>query len=281
MIRGGCLCGDVAWEFSGAPQFVGTCHCSMCRKATGAAFSMVVAGAPQSYRLTRGKDSIASYESSPGNARAFCSRCGSSVAGVPQPGRPLFMPAGCLEDAPGAPMAAHIFVASKAPWHKIEDDAPRFEFFPPGVEGAVLERPRDVEARKGAVRGTCLCGGVAYEYEGAPRMFLDCHCSRCRRARGAPYASILLLDAPAFRWLRGDDLVREYRVPGARRFKSSFCRVCGSCLPEVDDDGVVLPAGTLDDDPGTTPSCHIFTGSRGWYEIPGERPQYEEYPTGP
>ena len=282
MIRGSCLCGDVAWELSGTPQMMGTCHCSMCRKATGAAYMMVVFGAAEDFRLVRGKDSIATYESSPGNARPFSSRCGSTVASKPPAGRPVFMPAGCLEDDPGARMSAHIFVASKAPWHEIEDDALRFDAFPPGIGGEVLERPRQVEPRDGAVRGTCLCGGVAYEYEGEPRMFLDCHCSRCRRAHGTPHSSLLLLDRPAFRWLRGDDLVRSYKVPDARRFKSSFCRVCGSSLPQVNDDGVVLPAGTLDDDPGTTPSCHIFTGSKAsWYDISGKRPQYEEYPTGP
>ncbi|MEE8558515.1 MAG: GFA family protein [Myxococcota bacterium] len=283
MIRGSCLCGDVTWEYSGTPQFIGTCHCSMCRKTHGAASATVLGGTPDGLRVLAGEDGITTYLSSKGVKRPFCSRCGSPVPGEPEEGQSMMMmPAGCLDDDPGIRLSAHIFVASKAPWHEITGQAPRFDAYPPGVGGAVVERTRSTEPREGAVRGSCLCGDLAYEIEGDLPLFLNCHCSRCRKARGTEYASLLLIEAKQFRWLRGQEGLESYKVPGALRFKHCFCRVCGSSLPEVHPQQVVVPAGTLDDDPGTRPGCHIFTGSKAsWFEITDELPQYEEYPTAP
>jgi hypothetical protein len=132
------------------------------------------------------------------------------------------------------------------------------------------------------VRGSCLCGGAAYEIEGGLVRFRNCHCSRCRKARSAAYASNLFVEPNSFRWTRGEDLLESYKVPEAKRFMSVFCQVCGSNLPRVGlPEYVVIPAGSLDDDPGMKPEMHIFVGSKaGWHEITDGLPQHEEYPPG-
>jgi len=38
MLRGSCLCGGVRYEIAGPLSGALNCHCSMCRKAHGAAF---------------------------------------------------------------------------------------------------------------------------------------------------------------------------------------------------------------------------------------------------
>ena len=54
MARGSCLCGGVAWEADGPFDLMSHCHCSICRKAHGAAFATYVAvpaaGFPKSWR---------------------------------------------------------------------------------------------------------------------------------------------------------------------------------------------------------------------------------------
>ena len=35
--------------------------------------------------------------------------------------------------------------------------------------------------------GSCLCGGVVYAIEGELRGLINCHCSRCRRARATAH----------------------------------------------------------------------------------------------
>jgi hypothetical protein len=45
---------------------------------------------------------------------------------------------------------------------------------------------------------------------------------------------------------------------------------------------VVVPAGSLDDDPAAREELHIFTGSKApWFEIADSLPRHAEYPPGP
>jgi hypothetical protein len=130
------------------------------------------------------------------------------------------------------------------------------------------------------IRGSCLCGAVEFEADAAME-FRNCHCSRCRKARGADYAANVFVRAADFRWLRGEDQVISYRLPTAERFGNAFCRVCGSPMPRfVAARGfMVVPAGAIDGDPGIRPACHIFAGSKApWHEIADGLPRHAEYP---
>jgi len=282
-MTGACLCGEVAFEVEDPFAFMGHCHCSMCRKAHGAAFSTTLGAAPERFRWLRGKDAITQYASSPGLARPFCGRCGAQVPH--EAGELVHVPAAALDGDPGIRPQAHIFVGSKAPWHEIADALPRFETYPPGM-GEAVGFERRSQSPTGVVRGSCLCGGVAYEIAGRiDGPIIKCHCSRCRKARGAAHATNLFVeDLARFRWLRGEDLIAAYKVPEAERFTQTFCRTCGSKVPGVNRarGRVVVPAGSLDDDPGAREELHIFVGSKApWYEIADDLPQHDGYPPGP
>ena len=62
---------------------------------------------------------------------AFCRTCGSPVARRASGAPVVNIPAGGLDDDPGARPGAHIYVASKAPWFELTDELPRFEETPP------------------------------------------------------------------------------------------------------------------------------------------------------
>ena len=82
--------------------------------------------------VVEGEDLLVRYQSSPGQTRAFCRVCGSSLPD-PDPGATdFYLPAGTLDGDPGARPAAHIFVGSKAPWCEITDELPQFDEYPPG-----------------------------------------------------------------------------------------------------------------------------------------------------
>lgn len=270
-----CLCGAVGWELDGPIEGMSHCHCSRCRKAHGAAFATYAAGAAAGFRL-RGRERIARWESSPGLLRCFCEGCGSVVPGDASEGR-IFVPAGNFDDDPGIRPLAHIFVASKAPWYEIRDHLPRFDAYPAGMDAPVLPERAPLDP-PGAPRGSCLCGGVTYLIESKPQRSVNCHCSRCRKARSAAHGSYLFA---AVRFTRGEDLLVSYTLPEAVRFTYAFCRVCGSSMPRLDPGGGVvgIPMGSLDDDPGIRPQAHIFVGSKApWYEIADDLPRYVEYP---
>jgi len=277
-VHGSCLCGDVAWEITGPFEFMSHCHCSRCRKAHGTAFSSEVMCNAADFRFTRGGHRITRYESSPSLSRAFCGRCGSPVPDDTKPWEgKLFIPAGVLDDDPGIRPMGHIFVGSKAPWYDIPPGLPTWEAYPPGVDTAVLPDIPPRTAATGKPRGSCLCGGVTFVVEGEPLRVQNCHCQRCRKARGAAHASNLFTSFDGVRITAGEELLESYKVPEARFFSSVFCRRCGSKLPRFDRERniALVPMGALDDDPGVRPERHIFVDSRApWFDINDDLPQY-------
>jgi hypothetical protein len=136
VIEGSCLCGSVRFEISGRLGPVGYCHCSQCRKASGSAFAANASVRRNHLSFRSGEEKIREYESSPGKYRAFCSACGSPLySRTEQDPESRRIRLGTLDSDPGRRPMAHVFVASKAPWHEITDDLPRFDGFPPPPKG--------------------------------------------------------------------------------------------------------------------------------------------------
>ena len=279
MIRGSCLCRTVRWSFDGAFDRMTHCHCEMCRKAHGAPFATYAMGSSEHFRFDHGEDAVARFESSPGIVRAFCSGCGSVVP-YPVPGSEIDMPVGPLDDDPGMRATCHIFVRWKASWHPITDSLPQHEAFESGSEPQV-DRPGAPPSTDGVLRGSCLCGGAAYEVTGPIKAVHNCHCSRCRKARAAAHTTNGFAAMEDVRYTRGEDTLRTYRLPEARHFSQVFCPTCGSGMPRRDPErGIaVIPFGSLDDDPGRGADDHIFVASKApWYKITDDLPRFDETP---
>ena len=130
--------------------------------------------------------------------------------------------------------------------------------------------------------GSCLCGSVQYAISGEAQRFYHCHCQRCRKTTGTGHASNLLVTPQSsLSWLQGEDLLRRYKVPEAKRFHNCFCSQCGSPMPRLipELDAVLIPAGSLNDEPPMQPSARIFWDSRADWSCSGDGlPVYAEYP---
>lgn len=125
--RGGCLCGAVGYVVDGEFARVTHCHCSMCRKGHGAAFATYATVRVEQLRFERGEATLGHFHSSPTVTRSFCRDCGSPMLwrdDTREPGMVAFALGG-LDTLYAEQRIAHIFVASKAPWHAILDDAPQ------------------------------------------------------------------------------------------------------------------------------------------------------------
>jgi len=230
----------------------------------------------EGFRLLTEPEKVLAFRVSESGARRFCARCGSPLPTPPIDGR-VFVPLGSLEDDVSVELLAHVFVGSKATWDVIADALPQFDTWPPGFEGPVLPDRPAAARPDGPAGGSCQCDGVAYELTGPVRAFYHCHCRRCRWARGAAYATNLFVDVADFRWIRGAEGVRTYKVPEAERFTQAFCGTCGAKVPRVNEarGTVVVPAGSLDGDPGSRPTAHIFVGSKApWDTIADDLPQH-------
>jgi hypothetical protein len=280
MAHGRCLCGALQYETEGPFSAMVNCHCSMCRKQHGTNFATYVVAPLGGFRWIGGEDRVVRFQSSERGTRAFCPVCGSAAPGaVPEMGI-VFVPAGNLEGDLGIKPQHHIFAGSKAPWHTITDALPQYEAYPPGVDAKGVDRPK-VAKREGITDGSCLCGEIAFEIAGAPQRAMNCHCTRCQRGRSAAHATNLMYKVDQFRWTRGESLVREYKIPEARFHTAAFCSRCGSKVPRISAERgmVIVPAGSLDTDPGMQPAGHIFVADKApWFEITDSLPQYAQMP---
>ena len=57
-VTGSCLCGAVTYEVAGPFEFMGNCHCSICRKSHGAPFATWGIVKPEHFRWTRPREHI-------------------------------------------------------------------------------------------------------------------------------------------------------------------------------------------------------------------------------
>lgn len=131
-----------------------------------------------------------------------------------------------------------------------------------------------------AIKGSCLCGGVTYEVTGDLKGFMLCHCSRCQKASGSAHVANIFTAPENLNILTGEDQIKRYDLPEPPVFGKSFCSNCGSVVPYINGMGtaVIIPAGTLDVDPGIRPSANIFWPNRAeWYDEGLQAEHCEEF----
>ncbi|MEC9341187.1 MAG: GFA family protein [Pseudomonadota bacterium] len=131
------------------------------------------------------------------------------------------------------------------------------------------------------IAGGCLCGAVRFEIEGPFDHFYMCHCSRCQKVTGSAHASNLFLPVERITWLSGQERIKRFDLPEAKRFARAFCTECGSPVPfESRAVGIlVVPAGCLEGDPGIRPEGNIFWPDRTpWYDDGLQATRFDSYP---
>ena len=127
-LTGSCLCGGVRFEVTAPFLRASHCHCSRCRKHSGAAVLTHGRVPREGFTLLAGEELIRVFRPDGGAVKAFCSVCGSSLFGGTWPEGPeVSIRLGALDGDPGIRPQFRTFVASKAPWDELPDDGlPRF-----------------------------------------------------------------------------------------------------------------------------------------------------------
>jgi len=81
-------------------------------------------------RVTKGEEWVKRLDFGDGrNHEAHCGECLSLLYWTSQ-GTYVRVPYGALVDEPTLKPMGHMFVGSKAPWHEITDDLPRYDEYP-------------------------------------------------------------------------------------------------------------------------------------------------------
>jgi len=133
ILVGSCLCRSVRYEAEGPLLRVARCHCAQCRKASGAEFATNGSVRADRFRVVAGVELLSEFESSPGQARVFCSRCGSHLFARKRASEQADMVRlrlGCLDCEIEQRPLCHVFVSRRPEWSEITDDLPQFDTIP-------------------------------------------------------------------------------------------------------------------------------------------------------
>ena len=131
ILQGSCLCGDITYEITGPLKGTLNCHCIMCRKAHGSAFRTRASIKTDDFRFLEGEHQLTYFESSPGERRSFCKRCGSVIiTRFDHSPKYLGFALGTLDTDPEVKIEQHVFTEYKAPWFEITDDLPQSKGLP-------------------------------------------------------------------------------------------------------------------------------------------------------
>jgi len=126
---GGCNCGAVRYRVGSEPLTAYICHCHLCQKRTGSAFSLsmilrtgaieITAGAPERTERVLPDGRI--------NASFICAACHSRIWTHRQGGPTVNLRAGTLDDTSQVRPAAQIWTSSAQPWALVSGDILSFE----------------------------------------------------------------------------------------------------------------------------------------------------------
>ena len=130
IITGGCLCGAVRYEVSEPDLGAMFCHCSMCRRFTGAPMAAGITVLRDATRWTAGEPKY--YRSSKIAERGFCSNCGTSLVYRSLIGewtKWYLLFSGSLDEPEKFPPVFHLGVESQLSWIELHDSFKRMSCY--------------------------------------------------------------------------------------------------------------------------------------------------------
>ena len=113
-LAGGCHCGRIRYEATGAPYHLTLCHCTDCRRAAGAPAVAWFSVPAAAFRFVQGTP--ARYRSSAAASRTFCAACGSSLTYEADGLDEVDVTTGSLDDPESLPPQDHTFARSRLRW---------------------------------------------------------------------------------------------------------------------------------------------------------------------
>lgn len=117
-MAGGCNCGAVRYRVARAPLTVYICHCHLCQKRTGSAFSLSAVFPREALEITAGEPGRTERILPDGakNVSWICEACPSRLH-TQREGRPtLNLRAGTLDDTRWIRPVAQMWISSAQPW---------------------------------------------------------------------------------------------------------------------------------------------------------------------
>ena len=126
MFKGGCFCGRIRYEAAGTPFDETNCHCSICRRTTGAPFVTWFSVPRSQFRLVCGEPTR--FHSTAKGTRSFCPQCGTQLTFEHEDFLDEIDVTTCsLDDPDGLPPRDHTRTSSKLSWVELADQLPEYK----------------------------------------------------------------------------------------------------------------------------------------------------------
>ena len=130
--------------------------------------------------------------------------------------------------------------------------------------------------------GGCACGAVRYQMHARPMFVHCCHCTRCQRETGGPFAHHAMIEFSQLSLLSGE--TEMVLVPTDSGGKHWVVR-CAQCRTAMwNEHGTkravtrYVRVGTLDEPNQFPPLAHIFVRSKqAWLSLSSEIPAFQGY----
>ena len=125
-IEGGCLCGALRYRASGPLEGVTHCHCTLCRRWSGAVAVTWFTVPLGRFALLKGE--FATYESSDHGRRHYCGACATQLAfwSSQRPGE-IDITLGTLDAPEAHPASYHVYTTSRLPWLRLDEHLPTYK----------------------------------------------------------------------------------------------------------------------------------------------------------
>lgn len=125
MLTGGCFCGRIRYETDAEPYHQTSCHCSICRRTSGAPY-VAWFSVPRS-RLRLHGGAPVRFRSSAKATRSFCPDCGTQLTfELDGSGDEIDVTTCSLDEPHRVPPADHSYAAGRLEWVQLADGLPQF-----------------------------------------------------------------------------------------------------------------------------------------------------------
>ncbi|MBO6519138.1 MAG: GFA family protein [Rhodospirillales bacterium] len=135
----------------------------------------------------------------------------------------------------------------------------------------------------GMYEGGCLCGGVRYGFNAAPKITADCYCVDCRKSSGTSHCTHAAVPLDDF-VVEGTLKFYDRPADSGNVVSRGFCPECGSPVYSTNDGlpGLVFVRVSSLDNPTTVAPMITVYASRapGWARLDPDNPSFPEMPDG-
>jgi hypothetical protein len=124
VLDGGCLCQAIRYRIVGEPTVICHCHCTMCRRASGAPVVAWATFKPAELAFTRGNPKY--YASSSRARRQFCPACGTQLTFQlnVRAETEIDVTLASFDEPRHLPVREHVYASTRLPWVHVDEHLP-------------------------------------------------------------------------------------------------------------------------------------------------------------